>query len=56
MSTVIVAATVVEMFAPIERNASLKKSFARGISVPSSDASELLGRQHQAMEGRREPR
>jgi hypothetical protein len=32
MSTVIVAATVVEMFAPMERNASLKKSLALGIS------------------------
>ena len=56
ISTVIVAATVVERFAPIERNASLKKSFALGISASSSNAAPLLGRGHQAMQGRREPR
>ena len=33
ISTVIVAATVVERFAPMERNASLKKSLALGICL-----------------------
>ena len=35
ISTVIVAATVVERFAPMERNASLKKSLALGIATRS---------------------
>jgi hypothetical protein len=35
ISTVIVAATVVERFAPMERNASLKKSLTLGIAIPS---------------------
>ena len=36
ISTVIVAATVVERFAPMERNASLKKSLALGIATTPS--------------------
>jgi hypothetical protein len=53
MRTVIVAATVVEMFAPMERTASLKKSLVL-MNDPSGDVAGILAREKRAGLGRRE--
>jgi hypothetical protein len=53
ISTVIVAATVVEMFAPMERTASLTKSLV--LNASPRGVAALLPREKRARQGRREP-
>jgi len=51
MRTVIVAATVVEMFAPMERTASLMKSLV--LRDPPGDVAGILAREKRASLGHR---